>query len=76
MVRVLGRNLARAHRRAWIVAGEADYIPAANKVRIVCRAVHIVASETGDASAIHDALYEIVALHAILMRGSVGEVRE
>ena len=36
----------------------------------------IVASEAGDAAAVHHALDEVVALHAVLVRGAVGEMRE
>ena len=39
-------------------------------------AVRIVATETRDAARIHEALNEIVALHAILVSGAVSKMRE
>ena len=42
----------------------------------ILRTVRIVATETGNAPRVHETLNEIVALHAILMGGSIGEVRE
>ena len=47
-----------------------------DQVGVVLGAVHIVAGETGDAARVHHALHEIVALHAILVRGAVGEMSE
>src|SRR6267143_1418485 len=38
--------------------------------------MNIVAREAGDASAVHYALSEVIALHAILMGGAIGEMRE
>jgi hypothetical protein len=38
--------------------------------------VNVVTIGTRDAAVIHDALRVVVALHAILMRGAVGEVVE
>jgi hypothetical protein len=38
--------------------------------------VRIVAAETGDAARVHHALNEIVASHAVLVRGAVRKVRE
>ena len=36
----------------------------------------VVAGKTGDAVRVHGALHEIVALHAVLVRGAIGEMRE
>src|SRR5260370_8685202 len=36
----------------------------------------IVARKAGDASAVHYALNEVIALHAILMGSAIGEMRE
>ena len=47
----------------------------ADRARIV-GAVRIVATETRDAARVHEALNEIVALHAVLVRGAVGKMRE
>ena len=38
--------------------------------------MHIVAAKAGDAVRIHLAGYEIVALHAILVRGAIRKMRE
>ena len=58
------------------VAGQAHRIPRLAQHRLVFRAVWIVATETRDAARVHEALNEIVPLHAVLVRGPVGEVRE
>ncbi len=44
--------------------------------RVIVGAVRIVAAETGDAARVHQALHEIVALHAVLVRGAVGKMGE
>jgi len=38
--------------------------------------MNIVASEASNPSAVHYALHEVIALHAILMSGAIGEMRE
>jgi len=38
--------------------------------------MNVVAVETRDAAAVHYALYEIIALHAVLVCGAVREVKE
>ena len=38
--------------------------------------MHIMAGRTRDSVPVHDALHKVVALHAILVRGAVGEVVE
>ena len=38
--------------------------------------MNVVAVETGDAAAVHYALYEIIALHAVLVCGAVREVKK
>ena len=38
--------------------------------------MYVVAGRTSDAVFIHDALDKIIALHPVLMRGTVREVRE
>jgi hypothetical protein len=42
----------------------------------ILRTVRIVATETGNAPRVHETLNEIVALHAVLVSGPVGEMRE
>ena len=58
------------------VAGQAKRIARLAHHRRVFRAVRIVATETRDAARIHQALHEIVALHAVLVGGAVGKMRE
>ena len=42
----------------------------------IVAAMRIVAAKTRDAASIHQALHEIVALHPVLVRGSVRKVRK
>ena len=58
------------------VASEADLIWRQPQFRVIRRAVHVVATEAGHAAAIHHALREIIALHAVLVRRAVGKMRE
>ena len=58
------------------MAGQAHRIPRLAQHCLVFRAVRIVATETRDAARVHEALDEIVALHAVLVSGAVGKVRE
>jgi hypothetical protein len=46
------------------------------EIRIVRRAMDIVAIGTGDAARIHQALDEVVSLHPVLVRRTVGKVRK
>lgn len=46
------------------------------QLRRVPGPVHVVAAEAGDAAIIHQALGEVVALHAVLMGRRVREVGE
>jgi hypothetical protein len=55
---------------------QAELVDSLAELRIVVRAVDIVAIEAGYAAAVHDALHVVVPLHAIFVRGAVGEVRE
>ena len=58
------------------MAGEAYLVRRKPQLRIIPRAVHVVTTEAGHAAAIHHALHEIIALHAIFVRRAVGKVRE
>jgi len=44
--------------------------------RLVVGTVRVMAIDARDASRVHQALHEIIALHAVLMRCSVGEMRK
>src|SRR6185437_3432904 len=46
------------------------------EVGLVLRAVDLVAVEAADVAVVHDAFREVVALHAIFVRGEVGELVE
>ena len=58
------------------VAVETDVLGRLPQNRVVLRAMHVVAAEASDASRVHQALHEIVALHPVLMRCAVGKVSE
>jgi hypothetical protein len=58
------------------VARQAHGVGGFAEVRVVRRAVNVVATEAGDAVQVHFALHEIVALHAVLVRRVVGEMGE
>ena len=66
----------RANRRIWAVAVKADILGGFPQDGVVLCAMHVMTVETGDAACVHQALHEIVALHAVLVRGTVGKVRE
>ena len=77
MMRVrLDARRVRAVRRARAVAGQAQLLGRLQQIGVVRRAVRVVAAEAGHAARVHQALDEVVALHPVLVRRAVGEVRE
>ena len=77
VVRVLlDAGSMRTTLRVGAMAGQAHRISRLAQHRLVFRAVWIVATETRDAARVHEALNEIVPLHAVLVGGPIGEVRE
>ena len=58
------------------MTGQAHRVSRLAQHRLVFRAVRIVATETRDAACVHEALNEIVALHAVLVSSAVGKMRE
>lgn len=75
MVRMLFQSgRARPVWRERPMAVQAEYIGGLDKLGVVISSMHIMATEAGDAVTVHDALYEIVALHAVFMSGAIGEV--
>ena len=46
------------------------------EIGIVPRSMDIVAIEARDSARVHDAGHEVIALHAILVRGAIGKMRE
>ena len=73
---ILERGRVRAVRRAGTMARRAQLRDGLDQVRVVRRAVNVVAAEARHALRVHHALDEVVALHAVLVRGAVREVRE
>jgi len=66
----------RTVRGIGSMAIQADCIGGLPKHRRVRGAVHVVTAEAGHPTGVHQALHEIVALHAVLVRGAVREVGE
>ena len=58
------------------MAHHAHFVDGLAQHGVVVSTVRIVAAETGDTAGVHQALDEIIALHAVLVRGTVGEVRK
>src|SRR6266404_4297701 len=73
---LLERSRARPIGRHRAVAIQTKLVHWLSQLRIVFRAVHVVAAKAGDSAAVHHALHKIVALHAVLMGRAVREMRE
>ena len=58
------------------MAGEAHLPDRLDQIGVVAGAMRVVAAEAGDAPPVHHTLDEVVALHPVLVRRAVGEVRE
>ena len=58
------------------MALQAQHLGRHQEVRIVARAVDVVAHVATHTVRVHLALYKIVSLHAVLVRGAVGEMSE
>src|SRR3954469_9840517 len=67
---------ARSVRRIRPMALETHDTCRLQKVGIVFSPVDIVTTEAGYSARVHNTRHKIVALHSILMRGVVGEVRK
>lgn len=77
MVRVLLQSgRARSIGRHRTVTLETKLIGGLAELRVIPRSMRVVAIEAGDSTPVHYALNEIIALHAILVRGAVGKVEE
>jgi len=55
---------------------QAELVNRLSELSIVLRAVYVMAGRAGDTVFVHDTLHKIVALHPVLVRGAVREVRE
>ena len=58
------------------MTGETQVARRLQQVGVIRRAVDVVAAEARDSALVHHALHEVVSLHAVLVRGAVGEVGE
>lgn len=67
---------AGAVQRERAMAIEAKLVGGFPELRVVIRAVDVMTTEAGDAAAIHDTLDKVIALHAVLVSGAVGVMRE
>ena len=77
MVRVLCESrLARTIPRAGAVTIQAYFIGRLTKLRVIFCSVRIVTIKAGNAAAVHHALDEVIALHAVLVRRAVGKMSE
>jgi hypothetical protein len=71
---LLESGCARAIRREWAVAIQAEFVSRLDELSVIAGAVDIVATEASDSTAVHNALDEVISLHAILVRSAVGEI--
>ena len=62
--------------RIGAVAIQAKFIRGFAQLRVIVRAVYVVAVKAGDAAPVHDALRKIISLHAVLVRRAVWKMRE
>src|SRR5262249_18334810 len=63
-------------RGRWPVAGKTKLVRRPDQIGIVGRAVHVMATEAGDSTPVHDTLNKVITLHAILVTGPVGEMHK
>src|SRR5690242_14074411 len=70
------RRRSRPVRRHRSVTVEAEFIGGLAQLRIVISAVYVVTGRTGYPVAIHDALHEIIPLHAVFVRRPISKVEE
>src|ERR1700691_3310092 len=77
---VMGMRLdcggARPVRRSRSVAFEAQLLRGLAKLRVVAGAVRVMTVGTSDSSTVHHALNEVVPLHPVLVRRTVGKIVE
>ena len=55
---------------------EAECISGFAQLRVIRRAVNVMAIETRDATAIHHALHKVVALHPVLVGRAIREIKK
>jgi hypothetical protein len=76
MCMLLDRGGARAIWGERAMAIETEFVGGLSQLRVIVRAVNIMAGKTGYAARIHNALHEVVALHAVFVRCTVREMGE
>src|ERR1700740_1415827 len=59
-----------------VVAAKAEGVALLDQVGFIAIAVDVVAVEAATLAVVHDALHEVIALHAILVRGEIGVLKE
>jgi len=69
-------DAVRAVGRIRAMTLQAHHTGRLEQVGVVRCSMNIVATEAGHAARIHQTVHKIVALHPILVRGTIGEVRE
>src|SRR4029078_304664 len=62
--------------RFWAMARAANIVARCTEERLVFRTVDVVTREARYAARVHQALYEVVTLHAVLVRRAIWEMRE
>jgi hypothetical protein len=67
---------AWAIQRKGTVAIHTNRVPRFSQLSVIVCTVHIVTTKTGYAATVHDALYKIIPLHTVLVRGAVWEMSE
>jgi hypothetical protein len=70
------RRSARPIRRLRSVTRETHDTRWFEQISIISGSVYIVATEAGDSARVHDTRHEVVTLHAILVRCSIGKMCE
>ncbi len=62
--------------RVCAVAHQAYLVHWLAQHRVILAAMRVMATEAGHASGIHQALHEIISLHPVLVRRTIGKMRE
>ena len=56
------------------MTGKADHVGGLEQIGVIGGAMDVMAAEASDAAGVHNALHEVVTLHAVLVAGPVGKV--
>ena len=72
----LDRSSARTIQRQRAMTIQTELVRRLSQLCVVSRAMRIVAAEARHPASVHYALYEIIPLHAILVRRAIGIVCE